>query len=398
MATPFAQFVNRQNEPPNQVQQMHPPVDQLNRIEFQQDLENTNTTTFQHRMNSSFQFINSQSVIRESQPLHREEGDQPVAISSEDIFIDLNEASTSSSIIQSDTQNTEERRCWICYGEENDSIGKWVKPCRCSLICHEECLLNWITEKQKSAVLGKVRCPQCKALYRLNEHTPLILRVMSFVDNSIQASIPYFTIFGLTFAVVITNVHYGAYAMVTMLGLENGHHILNEPWIPILLIFSRARIADPVMPLIPMFLVRMNHLRMTMPPNPMELNWRRQIEPYTVSTQNENGEDDNNNNVQQQYDQDMSDHLDRNNAGRKIVGALFLPFISAMVGGLLGHFSFIRSRIPDSFHRNIIGGCLFIVLKDIVNLTYKYQRVINRRTRQIKNYSEFSNDVNKKNF
>ncbi|CAJ0830424.1 7446_t:CDS:2 [Entrophospora sp. SA101] len=140
-----------------------------------------------------------------------------------------------------------------------------------------------------------------------------------------------------------------AYAMVTMLGLENGHHLLNEPWIPILLIFSRARIADPVMPLIPMFLVRMNHLRMTMPPNPsltisflpwiriiynwtyqylfgrMELNWRRQIEPYTFSTQNENGEDDNNNNVQQQYDQDMSDRLDRNNAGRKIVGALFLP-------------------------------------------------------------------------
>ncbi|CAH1764652.1 13292_t:CDS:2 [Entrophospora sp. SA101] len=374
MATPFTQFVNRQNEPPNQVQQMHPSVDQLNRIEFQQDLENTNTTTFQHRMNSPFQFINSQSVIRESQPLHREEGDQPVAISSEDIFIDLNETSTSSSIIQSDTHNTEERRCWICYGEENDSIGKWVKPCRCSLICHEECLLNWITEKQKT-------------LYRLNEHTPLILRVMSFVDNSIQALIPYFTIFGLTFAVVITNVHYGAYAMVTMLGLENGHHLLNEPWIPILLIFSRARIADPVMPLIPMFLVRMNHLRMTMPPNPMELNWRRQIEPYTFSTQNENGEDDNNNNVQQQYDQDMSDRLDRNNAGRKIVGALFLPFISAMVGG-----------IPDSFHRNIIGGCLFIVLKDIVNLTYKYQRVINRRTRQIKNYSEFSNDVNKKNF
>ncbi|CAJ0825543.1 7714_t:CDS:2 [Entrophospora sp. SA101] len=316
MATPFTQFVNRQNEPPNQVQQMHPSVDQLNRIEFQQDLENTNTTTFQHRMNSPFQFINSQSVIRESQPLHREEGDQPVAISSEDIFIDLNETSTSSSIIQSDTHNTEERRCWICYGEENDSIGK---------------------------------CPQCKALYRLNEHTPLILRVMSFVDNSIQALIPYFTIFGLTFAVVITNVHYGAYAMVTMLGLENGHHLLNEPWIPILLIFSRARIADPVMPLIPMFLVRMNHLRMTMPPNPsltisflpwiriiynwtyqylfgrMELNWRRQIEPYTFSTQNENGEDDNNNNVQQQYDQDMSDRLDRNNAGRKIVGALFLP-------------------------------------------------------------------------
>ncbi|CAG8436148.1 9482_t:CDS:2 [Diversispora eburnea] len=63
-----------------------------------------------------------------------------------------------------------------------------------------------------------------------------------------------------------------------------------------------------------------------------------------------------------------------------------------MVGSLLGRFSFIRSRIPDTFHRNVLGGCLFIVFKDIVNLTYKYQRARHRRSRHVKNYVEFANE------
>ncbi|CAJ0919162.1 1766_t:CDS:2 [Entrophospora sp. SA101] len=299
----------------------------------------------------------------------------------ENVNINNVTSTTSSSNLQPNSQSVEDKRCWICYGEENDSVGKWVKPCKCSLICHEECLLNWINEKQRSAALRK----------------------MSTI----------------------------AYAMVTMLGLEDGQRFLEEPWnwrtyislplIPMLLIFSRARIADPVMPLIPMFLVRMDHLRMTIPPNPsltisllpwiriiynwtyqqlfgmMEINWRRQLEPYVVLTDNVNetgGEIGNGNNIQRRNDQDMLDRLDRNYAGRKIVGALCLPFISAIVGGLLGKFSFIRSRIPDAFHRNILGGCLFIVLKDIVSLTYKYQRATHRRSRHIRNYTEFANEDN----
>jgi hypothetical protein len=51
---------------------------------------------------------------------------------------------------------TENKRCWICFGEDSDSEGKWVRACRCSLISHEECLLNWITEKQRNTALRKV--------------------------------------------------------------------------------------------------------------------------------------------------------------------------------------------------------------------------------------------------
>ncbi|CAG8582912.1 15762_t:CDS:2 [Racocetra persica] len=271
-------------------------------------------------------------------------------------------ASTSTQIIPDvrslmQPEEVKDKRCWICFGEESDSVGKWVRPCKCSLICHEECLLAWITENQKSTALKKSVCSN-------HDGWPRRWR----------------TTFGRT------------------LELED---------------LCKARIADPVMPLIPMLFIRYDQLRTTMPLNPsltisllpwariiynytytrlfgrLEQSWRRQLEPYSVTTDSENGE---NGNERRRENQDMLDRLDRSNAGRKIIGALCLPFISAMVGSFLGRFSFIRSRIPDTFHRNVLGGCLFIVIKDIMNLTYKYQRAKHRRSRHIKNYTEFANE------
>src|SRR5688572_2492540 len=51
--------------------------------------------------------------------------------------------STNLTISNNNSEEIEHKRCWICFGEDSDSEGKWVKACRCSLISHEECLLNW---------------------------------------------------------------------------------------------------------------------------------------------------------------------------------------------------------------------------------------------------------------
>lgn len=51
------------------------------------------------------------------------------------------------------------KRCWICFGDESDSEGVWVKPCHCSLVSHEECLLAWISENQKGQSQKKVILP-----------------------------------------------------------------------------------------------------------------------------------------------------------------------------------------------------------------------------------------------
>lgn len=58
----------------------------------------------------------------------------------------------------------------------------------------------------------------------------------------------------------------------------------------------------------------------------------------------------------------------------------------------LGNFSFIRARFPDTFHRNILGGCLFVVLKDLAGLVGTYQELKRRRVRRIREYSEFKDE------
>jgi hypothetical protein len=51
----------------------------------------------------------------------------------------------------------QDRQCWICYGDDTDSEGNWVSPCPCSLVVHEKCLLDWITENQKGSPRKLVR-------------------------------------------------------------------------------------------------------------------------------------------------------------------------------------------------------------------------------------------------
>jgi len=43
----------------------------------------------------------------------------------------------------------EPSRCYICFGTEEDSVGRWVKPCQCTLISHEDCLLDWIDKNRQ---------------------------------------------------------------------------------------------------------------------------------------------------------------------------------------------------------------------------------------------------------
>ena len=51
------------------------------------------------------------------------------------------------------------------------------------------------------------------------------------------------------------------------------------------------------------------------------------------------------------------------NVTNSVVGALLLPTVSALMGGLIGRIPALRKRLPESFHRSILGGCLFVILK-----------------------------------
>lgn len=66
---------------------------------------------------------------------------------------------THSEQIVQDQESDVQLRCWICFGDEIDSQGKWVNPCHCSLVSHEECLLAWINENQKGQSKKEVIIP-----------------------------------------------------------------------------------------------------------------------------------------------------------------------------------------------------------------------------------------------
>ncbi|KAG9288593.1 hypothetical protein G9A89_006694, partial [Geosiphon pyriformis] len=121
----------------------------------------------------------------------------------EGMFLDLGQPATETDVRQLPLDQIRDKRCWICFGEESDSDGDWVRPCRCTLICHEQCLLYWISESQRGTPLKRVRCPQCRTTYHLAETTSTILYFLSFIDSKIQASIPYIGVFGASFCVAM---------------------------------------------------------------------------------------------------------------------------------------------------------------------------------------------------
>jgi E3 ubiquitin-protein ligase DOA10 len=55
-------------------------------------------------------------------------------------------------------QNTSsEYKCWICWDIIDTSKEQWIRPCKCSLVSHQQCLLSWIIENQRLSPRKKVR-------------------------------------------------------------------------------------------------------------------------------------------------------------------------------------------------------------------------------------------------
>jgi hypothetical protein len=348
---------------------------------------------------------------------------QPIADTTEDYDAALSELSRRrQSSLQAKrrvrTRNTQPtpvkddtQRCWICFEDVTESTGRWVKACHCSLIGHEICLLNWIDENQKGIVSKSVHCPQCKQEYRLIEHTSLLLVGMSTVDAAIRRSIPIISTIGLVGSVLVASTTFGAYAVMTMCGVERGERILGSPYpwgwriwvglpiIPFLLVLSRTKHVDALLPLIPLAILDTRNMhRMQWPLSvqqslillpwirmlynaghrslfgKLQKEWKHELEPYK-QVQREDGQ------VEEEEEDDRL--LTRKDLVRSVVGALLLPAISSMCGTLLSQFGWFRSRVSEPFHRNLIGGCLFLLFKDMCKLLYTYQRVKQRRSRRV---------------
>lgn len=96
----------------------------------------------------------------------------------------------------------EEVRCWICFAsasEEDKPSGDWRAPCKCSLVAHEACLLDWIADLQKTGLENgsnqKPACPQCKTPISLKEEQSFVLDMVD-VGGRIASKAGAFLAFG----------------------------------------------------------------------------------------------------------------------------------------------------------------------------------------------------------
>jgi len=425
------------------------------------------------------------------------------------------------------------RRCWICFADENEDApdaSRWRSPCPCNLTAHESCLLDWIADLETAASTSprKIECPQCKSEIKIARPTSMVVKGVQAVERCCATIV----VPGLAAAFVggvwsACFVH-GALSVMMVLGAEDWQRLveanavgagrlgmdfygrqgakmigakmaLGLPMVPIVLVLSRTKVADGLLPMLPMilFMDQLGSGSMTggwiirgrkpqgdmWPPSAAlafaslpyvraaynafygrffaerERMWikqvQRQVDPVEAEENRREGALDAENVVQEgdfeielnaeigifnedeperpvqqpQPDQGQNaqqgqgrnqngnpngnlngqNHQHHHHHGQNqlvvsaskladtILGALCMPAIAAVAGEVLNvslpkaWTSATSDRRPGILHtkwgRSIVGGCLFVVLKDALLLYSRYQLAKNHKKRSIVDYN-----------
>ncbi|KAJ5648231.1 hypothetical protein N7490_004603 [Penicillium lividum] len=414
-----------------------------------------------------------------------------------------------------DTMQEEPRKCWICYTDETEDSPlnlEWRSPCPCALIAHEACLLDWLADLENPRSRrrnggAKMQCPQCKSeivVTRPRSYIVDALRMVERVAGRLVLPGMAFTVAGTVWAGCCAH---GAYSMNLVFGAEEAKQILEEsmdgPWnpgmnlglplIPLVLIFSRTRYAEGLLPAIPVLFFAAHSPGQEpdldfWPPTPaltfaalpyvksfygalydrmfggLERRWIAEVQPRAAedilddAQQQDQAEGLNRfgDNVNGQIlmeidlelqvgmgnDAELADALalpaaDNNDGadvgaqdgqaqgqpagqngqgldlGRRqneiihdtgnltdiVLGALVFPAISASVGGLLKYVLPKSWTTPSSvlgrsrpgllqtrWGRSVVGGCMFVLLKDALVLYCRWKLAQTHRRRKVLNY------------
>lgn len=113
------------------------------------------------------------------------------------------------------------RRCFICLTDQSagepDSI--WVDPCPCTLEAHQDCMLSWVTDCERSN--KPLQCPVCK--YNISMEGPWdpLLKLDDLVRRKFSKASPYVLCTALFVGVQFSLQMYGAMAMAVFAGKDN---------------------------------------------------------------------------------------------------------------------------------------------------------------------------------
>ncbi|KAE8158855.1 hypothetical protein BDV40DRAFT_7840 [Aspergillus tamarii] len=429
-----------------------------------------NETVFLNKPSSSEANISGASPIQSSNPVNTSNDDEP-------------------------------RKCWICYTDETEESPlntEWRSPCPCALTAHEACLLDWLADlenprsRKRNGRNAKMMCPQCKSeivVSRPRSYIVDTVRMLERVAGRLVLPGMVFTLAGTVWAGCCAH---GVYSMYFVFGPEDARQILEEsadgswnsglnlglPLIPLVLIFSRTRYAEGLLPAIPVLFFATHNpghdpdfdlwppsAAMTFAALPyvksfystiyerlfgkLERRWIAEVQPRQsdVNEFDDNAppehpeadppRDDGNGHILMEIDLELQVGMGDNNGaggqgqnqgaaqngqmglGRRddlihetsnladiILGALAFPAISASMGGLLKYVlpkawtaapsALERSRpglLQTRWGRSVVGGCAFVLLKDVLVLYCRWKLAQTHRRRKVLNYDKAKRQV-----
>lgn len=424
--------------------------------------------------------------------------------------------------VPTDSNQEEPRKCWICYTDETEDSSlnsEWRSPCPCALTAHEACLLDWLADmenprsRRRNGSSAKMVCPQCKTdiiVTRPRSYIVDILRLVERVTGRLVLPGMVFTVAGTVWAGCCAH---GAYSMYLVFGSEEAQKILegsvDGPWnpgmnlglplIPLVLIFSRTRYAEGLLPAIPVLFFAAHNPGQEpdldlWPPTPamtfaalpyvksfygalydrifggLEKKWIAEVQPRAAEEimdevqQQDHAEglgrfgDNANGQILMEIDLELQvgmgnddellddpalpaaenpDGADEaaqdgqaqgQNGGQNgqglglgrrqndlihetssladiVLGALVFPAISASMGGLLKYIlpkswttpSIVeRNRLgllQSRWGRSVLGGCVFVMLKDALVLYCRWKLAQTHRRRKVLNYEKAKKHV-----
>ncbi|KAH8343204.1 hypothetical protein KR059_006333, partial [Drosophila kikkawai] len=272
------------------------------------------------------------------------------------------------------------RSCWICFATDEDNrLAVWLQPCKCrgtTKWVHQSCLHRWIDEKQNGNHRRVVVCQQCQTEYiiqfpKMNK----LATALECIDYAVRRVCPFVTA-GVFFGCVYwTALTYGAFTVVQIIGQKRGIELI-EDWCPYVFI---------ILPAIPTGLILSRLIRwenivlrvMRSKYNILRklplLHWLGEPEVET------GGGDDNTDDLPPVQVDPFSDPL---NIYRIFCGAMLLPTIATVVGGLL------FQRYEDPLQRTLLGGVTYIVVKGLLKIYLRQKLYIRSRRRRILDYTD----------
>lgn len=413
-----------------------------------------------------------------------------------------------------DPSDYEPRKCWICYTDETEDSplnADWRSPCPCALTAHEACLLDWLADlenprsRQSNDGGAKMLCPQCKTQIVVSRPRSYIVDIMRLAERVAGRMVVPGMVFTLAGTVWAGCCAHGVYSMYLVFGTEEAHRILEEsaengwnpgfgvglPLIPLVLIFSRTRYAEGLLPAIPvLFFATQNpgqepNIEFWPPSAAMafaalpyvnsfysamyerlfgklERKWISEVQPRAVDNVNEfddnappheqaeadqrarevrdgqvlmeidlqvqmgagDGIHDNGahalglNGAQNQQGGDAAGDQngqgfgigrrqgdiihETSNIADVVLGALVFPAVSASMGSLLKRVlpkawtsspssALERGRpgiLQTRWGRSVVGGCAFVLLKDVLLLYCRWKLAQTHRKRKVLNYDK----------